>query len=150
MEDKHQYARYNQCHGCWWLGDARGLGVRGHVVDPVIAEYSCFSTSRDNLFMNYFRLPCIDVLRSYITLYFFHKCIWWRWTRGKPPNQRVSFTYHFFIVAVLPPETWKSLERSKYVVDNTPRGYANNLFLFYLVSFRRFVIPISFRVTSLA
>ena len=31
---------HSQCHGCWWLGDARSQDISSHDIDPVLREYS--------------------------------------------------------------------------------------------------------------
>ena len=37
----------SQCHGCWWPGDARNQVICSYGIDPILLEYSSFSTIRD-------------------------------------------------------------------------------------------------------
>ena len=46
MEDKVSFIIYNQCHGCWWLGDARGQDISSNGINLVCLHFSSFSAKK--------------------------------------------------------------------------------------------------------
>ena len=43
MGDNDLSVLHNQCHGCWWPGDARGQSFSSHCIDLVLIGYFSFS-----------------------------------------------------------------------------------------------------------